>query len=135
MPGMLLTFTCPCGFKKENIEVGATEKGHFKVAICLQCRKIFSIWVNYEQERHKPEMGRTCQRCGMDTILITDPGAWIPISLQTKFNDTEPWMVEDTLCEHEEITEEDITNIQNIRVLCPSCRAHSVEYHLTGCWD
>jgi phosphoglucomutase len=31
----------------------------------------------------------------MQLMVITDPGAWAPSSLQKKFIDFEPWMVED----------------------------------------
>ena len=97
MPGMILSFVCPCGFKKNNIDVGATETGHYSVYLCMKCENIFSVWTAFGKISNKK-----CRKCKTALIEVTDTGAWEPKSLQQKMPKTEPWMVAEELCELDE---------------------------------
>lgn len=68
-------------------------------------------------------------------MTITDRGAWAPSSLQEKLVDIEPWLVEGQLSEYPELEDDDIADVQNIRILCPKCRKHSVQRECTALWD
>lgn len=130
MPGMSLSFNCPCGFQRDDIWVGATETGHYTVFLCLQCKKIFSIWTSVRKHHN-----RVCKRCGMKLMAATDSGVWEPASLQQRFTDTEPWMVENDVYELEEPENNYISSIENIRLLCPNCRKYSLTFENTAFWD
>lgn len=130
MPGLCLSFICPCGFQKEDISVGATETGVYTVFLCLQCKTISSIWASFG----KHPIG-DCKKCGQKLMAVTDPGAWEPSSLQQKFPGTEPWMVENGISELEEPEEDYISDIENIRLLCPRCRKYSLVFETIALWD
>ena len=68
-------------------------------------------------------------------MLITAPEAWAPSSLQNKFPDLEPWIIENGDHFVEEPTDEEIAELANIRVLCPKCRSYSLEYEVQSFWD
>ena len=138
MPGMSLSFKCPCGFHKDNIGVGATENGYYTVFLCVGCKDIFSTWASYKKSH-----GRICRKCGKRLMAVTDDGAWQPVFLQNRFPDTEPWMVEDDIyaCgfddieDLEEVENTYISNIENIRLLCPSCGKYALTFENTMLWD
>ena len=130
MPGMSLLFNCPCGFLRDNIDVGATETGDYTVFLCLQCKKIVSIWTSVGHLHNK-----ACKKCGMKLMAVTDSGAWGPASLQQRFPDTEPWMIEDQVDEFEQPENDHIASIQDIRLLCPNCGKYSLQFESTRFWD
>jgi DNA-directed RNA polymerase subunit M/transcription elongation factor TFIIS len=132
MPGMQLSFRCPCGFKRKDVMAGASEDGHYyAVSICLQCQTILSV-LSTDNQGHKKKV---CRKCGKELMAVTERGAWTPSSLQNKFPDTEPWMVEGQFPEYPESDDDDIAQVQDIRILCPRCRKHSVQWECTALWD
>ena len=130
MPGMELDFKCHCGFNVENVTEGATQKGHYLVVLCLECHRLFSIW----KKDLPPVQDSTvpnCKRCGKPLMPLTAPEAWSPSSLQKKFPDYEPWGIDEgTWFDRfdDEPTENEMVQIKGIRVLCPRCRKHSVDF-------
>ena len=112
--------------------VGATEDGYYYVVlICLQCQTIFSV-SSTDNQGHKKKV---CRKCGKEPMAVTDRGAWTPSSLQNKVPDIEPWMVGGQLADFPELEDDDVADVQNIRVLCPQCRKHSVQWECTALWD
>jgi len=71
----------------------------------------------------------------MKLMAATDSGVWEPASLQQRFPDTEPWMVENDVYELEEPENNYISSIENIRLLCPNCRKYSLTFESTAFWD
>ena len=132
MPGMVLSFICPCGFKKNNINVGATETGHYSVYLCIKCANIFSLW-----EKTNKRSGKKCRKCKTALIAVTDAGAWVPKLLQQKIPETEPWMVVDELSETEDyyLGEDYESYINDIKILCPKCRKYSLTFEEDEYWD
>jgi NAD-dependent SIR2 family protein deacetylase len=134
MPGMELNFRCPCGFKREGVMVGATLEGHYDVVMCHQCHLLLSVWRDgamYKGQRAPP----TCRKCGKPLMPITAPGAWGPPDLQNRFPDLEPRIVEDGDYFDEGPTDEERSQLAQIRVLCPKCGALSLEYKTVAHWD
>ena len=131
MPGMILSFACPCGFKKNEIKVGATEAGHYSVYLCIKCANIFSFW-----EKTK-KSGKKCKKCKTALIGVADSGVWEPKSLQEKIPEAEPWMVVDALSELEDnyLGEDYESYINDIKILCPKCRRYSLTFEENGYWD
>lgn len=130
MPGMELRFKCPCGFEQGGVEVGATERGRFVVAMCQRCHKLASHWREGER-RVRP----ICRKCGKALTLIADPGSWGPAALQMKFPDDEPWIVAGGECFEEGPTEDEAEQLQSVRVLCPRCGQCSMECESETLWD
>jgi ribosomal protein S27E len=116
------------------MSVGATERGHYLVVICLDCQRIFSIWRDRNSDKDQKNIP-ICKKCGRTLMSLTDPGAWSPSSLQNKFPDFEPWLFEDGSCFDEEPTDEEVAEILSIRVFCPNCKTFSLEYEITSHWD
>lgn len=134
MPGRELSFRCPCGFRKDRVSVGATEMSHYHVVLCLDCHLLLSISrrSNNWQDR---ESSPICRKCGKPYMTITAPGAWEPAALQNKFLDMEPWLLEDGDYFVEEPTDDELAQIENIRILCPKCGSYSLEYEIQALWD
>ena len=130
MPGSNLSFICPCGFQSHDIKAGATETGEYTVFLCLQCKRISSIWTST-----KHPFKRACNKCGMWLITVTDSGAWEPASLQLRYPDSEPWMIENEIDEDELPEDESNNRIRDIRLLCPICGKYSLKYEITVFWD
>ena len=138
MPGIGLSFKCICGFHKDNIKVGATEDGHYTVFLCAECKNIFSSWISC-----KKSDDRICRKCGKRLMAVTDDGAWQPEILQQKFPNIEPWIVENEIYDYafddiecsEEIENFYISNIENIRILCPRCGKYTLKFENTMLWD
>jgi hypothetical protein len=131
VPGKELIFRCPCGYLSKTVTVGATEKGHYLVVLCLDCQRLFSVWRSNKAQQERP----VCKKCGKGLTPITAPGAWGPTSLQNKFPDLEPWIIENGDQFDEEQTDEELAELGNIKVLCPKCRSYSLEYEIESLWD
>ena len=133
MPGQMLEFKCPCGFIAEEVIVGATETHHHLVVLCLDCHRLFSIRRSHREENETP----VCRNCKKPLMQITDKGAWAPQSLQDKFPDDEPWMIDAGSGGYsdEEPTDEEIAELESIAVLCPACHSYTLKYETVAFWD
>ena len=124
----MMNFKCPCGFNAEDT-VGATLEEHYLVVLCLECHRLFSLW-RKEDNSTIP----ICKNCRKPLMPITAPGAWSPSALQKKFPDYEPWNF-DVLADNDELSEDEIDQIKEIRIMCPKCKKYSVEFEEVGYWD
>jgi len=127
---MSLSFKCPCGFHRGNIEVGATGSGHYTVFLCKRCKNIFSSWAALSKSNSK-----ICKKCGDNLIAVTDQGAWNPAFIQNRFPDSEPWMVENDIFDIEDNDSEYADEIENIRILCPRCGKYTLLFEISAFWD
>lgn len=127
---MSLSFKCSCGFYKNDIDVGATEAGHYKVYLCLRCKNICSSWTSRSKSNSK-----ICKKCGEGLIAVTDKGAWKPTFIQDRFPDSEPWMVENDIFDIDEDASAYAGEIENIRILCPKCANYTLEFENSAFWD
>ena len=110
MPGMRLTFKCPCGFARNHVMVGATEDGYYyEVLICLECKTLFSMRSSASQGHRK----KVCRKCRKEPIAVTHRGAWAPSSLQEKLPDIEPWMIEGQIADFPQLANDDFVDLQN----------------------
>lgn len=134
MPGMELAFRCPCGFRRDNVSVGATQTGHYLVVLCLHCHRLFSLWRRTRSSERQDDRP-ICRGCGKPLIPITAPGAWGPPSLQNRFPDLEPWLVQEDDDIVENAARPARAELDAIRVLCPKCKSLSLEYQRVGLWD
>jgi transcription elongation factor Elf1 len=132
MPGNILSFHCPCGFKKSNITVGVSEDFvNYSAFLCLNCKKIIPVL-----KRRGGSFNVNCHICGTKFVTLTEPGAWMPVELQQRFPDSEPWMIENSIFNLEEEEAEKLMSLaEEIRVLCPRCGKHSLRFEETGLWD
>jgi ribosomal protein S27E len=130
MPGMSLSFKCSCGFYKNDIDVGATEEGHYAVFLCFRCKNIFSSWASRSKSYRK-----ICRKCGEGLIAVTDKGAWGPTFIQDRFPDSEPWMVENDIFDIDEDVSVYAEEIENIRILCPKCGNLTLVFENSAFWD
>jgi DNA-directed RNA polymerase subunit RPC12/RpoP len=161
MPGLMLAFACPCGYRTHDVMAGATQSGHHRVVLCDTCHRIFSLWRDREEDdpasSHAcPACGQqvrggrplACRECGKPLIDVTAPGAWGPPALQERFPDREPWMIDSSDFdpeppenepwneqEAEETPEERIALLETIRIRCPRCHNCSLTFQEEGCWD
>lgn len=127
MPGMIMSFNCPCGFQRD-ISVGTISfTEYYSVFLCRQCKEIFSIETSVGKNPNE-----ACKECGMKLIAVTGFGSWKPDSLQQRFPDTEPWMIKNELGKLEN---DAIARIDNIRILCPNCEKYSLTFESTAFWD
>jgi len=132
MPGMELDFECECGFSAKNVAVGATEAGHYEVAICFECNILSSCWNN---DRKNELESLKCKKCRNSSMKITDPKAWIPDSLHKIFPDSEPWMVEDNEYWEDHDADEELRQLDQIRIICPKCNSYRLRYEIAALWD
>ena len=134
MPGMLLSFSCPCGYRKDDVNVGATETGHYVVYLCLGCKILFSVWISAHSSHDQPiRLAGNCRKCGAGLSDLTC--AWEPAWLQRKFPDTEPWLVTDGI-EQDGWPQDDFNEAERaIRGLCPACGKYRLQFEDTGFWD
>jgi hypothetical protein len=132
MPGVALTFQCSCGYKKQDVGVGASEEYiDYSAFLCLKCKKVIPVL-----KRSNGEFNKYCHICGTKFVAITDPEAWVPSELQQRFPDCEPWMVEDEVFNlGEEEAEKLLPLAEQIRILCPRCGKHSLSFEVTELWD
>lgn len=130
MPGMRLSFSCSCGYQLHDVEVGATESGHYEVFLCLQCKEIFSVWESTNRDYRK-----NCRKCGKNLMAVTDPGAWGPHALFEMCPDTEPWMIEGPVSDDESSEAHLSTLLESVRILCPKCTRYSLKFDATVLWD
>ena len=132
MPGKTLSFSCPCGFKKNDVQVGVSDDFvNFSAFLCLNCKKIIPVL-----KRHSGSFNHYCHLCGTKFVAITDPGAWMPVELQQRFPDSEPWMIENSIFNLEEEEAEKLMSLAGeIRILCPKCGKHSLRFKTTELWD
>jgi hypothetical protein len=89
MPGVILSFHCPCGFRKNDVWVGASEKGiHSTIFLCRQCGKIVPA-----EKLARGLYNTNCVKCLMPLMAITAPGAWSRLP-QTALSRREPgWSI------------------------------------------
>jgi ribosomal protein L37AE/L43A len=127
---MKMNFKCVCGFNAVDISVGATQSQHYLVVMCFECHRLFSLL-----RRCDSSTIPICKTCGKPLIPITTPGAWGPPALQKKFPDTDPWLVDDESYCDDEAIEEEMDQFNEIRVMCPRCKNHSVEFEAIEYWD
>lgn len=129
MPGAILNFCCECGFTKNDINVGALIDRHYIVCLCFNCNILKSTLITGGSDK-KPVF---CKKCNKAMLKITEKNAWIPETLNEKFHETEPWMLEEIIFEDDD---EEIDNeINDIKILCPKCGRYSLRYEQVGCWD
>jgi hypothetical protein len=132
MPGTTLTLSCPCGFRSRDVCVGVTDSHCASTfALCPECRKIVPL-----HSKHGGEFSTRCHQCGMKLKALDEPGAWEPAELQRRFPGTEPWLVENQICELQEKEAEYYYSMyENIRILCPKCGKYSLTYKVVTLWD
>jgi hypothetical protein len=71
-------------------------------------------------------------------MAVTDSRAWEPATLHQRFPDAEPWMIEDDvydLDDFEQPENDDISSVENIRILCPGCGKYALTFESTALWD
>lgn len=129
MPGSILNFYCDCGFKKNEVYVGAETNRHYIVCICFNCNILISKLI-VSGNNAKPVF---CKKCQKRMLNINEKNAWIPEILNERFHETDPWLLEDYTIEDDE--EELETEISDIKILCPKCGRYSLKYEGVGLWD
>lgn len=133
MPGYTMHFRCPCGFRRGNIMVGATERYDLPLMICRGCPRVFTIPVDGSHPRRRRE-DTHCRSCGEELLPVTAPGAWAPERLRRLFPDTDPWLIDEGSFDREP-TAEDLADLERIRLLCPRCGRHTLGFESAGLWD
>ena len=131
MPGNILSFRCPCGFKKNDVSVGVSNDFvNYSAFLCLNCKKIIPVL-----KRRGGAFNEYCHICGTKFVTLTDPGAWMPVELQKRFPDSEPWMIYNEVINLGQKESNLLDLIEEIRILCPKCRKHSLQFKMTELWD
>ena len=129
MPGMILSASCPCGFRRRNLRIGVDDAMSRSVILaCYRCGRMFSMQIDAERSGKTPQ----CRDCWEELADLADPANWVPAELGRKYPEADPWLLAE---DFGRMAPEDMELAGQIRFRCPKCGEFRMTVATGGFWD